>query len=1222
MFSKRCFLVLAVVLLALSACKFRLSPADRQPSAETPAGPAVGQGSREQVPTATVPPLATATYTPAPAATATPQPTITPRFILSTPTPTETPSPRLALATPQPTVEPTRVAPEGNLPAPPDRGPLPALWTEIEFRARNRVFEQPQGALNLAPGPAPAGTYQGRDLALDAGSSVVYVLGRCGPFSLSDTVVPPTCISAFDLAQDRVLPPGAVQLPSYVQGEGRLYVAGETLYLHRRWSGVLHALDRETLTVRETISDVYGIALDKGNVPGVGATGMGAPYIVTPDGLSRLGTNLPPRFVARRYGDSPVEMAFADGQVYVLTDTALQVYDANLTLEATIQNPEGRLSSLTHDEGKRRLYVGSYDGLYELDLRNNELVKTPADVVNALGLAVDVTGGRAFVLTSRSGDWYGGTDVVAVDTTSWRTERLFETRSGQLRDLVYDGARGRLLVASTDDHALIPIDLASGEAGPRLPLGIEVIEAIVSPADDRLYVSDSAGWIHVLDRRTYADIGRVYGGRYISLDAGHGRLYAGDERVPAVTAFSTASLTVERTFPQPGKPRANPSTGEVVIVNRKFYVYDGATGKATGDLQPGIGEPLPECLGCYYTVAHEVTIDAQRGLTATITYTPWPGKPGPGESIDYDPASGRAYYALLTGGYVRYTSLAVYPDLGRLQARDQPVLTLEGLGGDIRLDPPARRLYVARDNMLFVLDSETLNRVGRLDTDGLSPRWTPTIAAVDGELGRLYTPRGSELLVWTRTGGAPPPSLPPEPMTVTNTVASILPSPNYAMDGTLLATIDGRLARSTDRGQTWVRLRGGLPEVEMYLYFASATFSPDYANDRRIFVGVHLGDTHGEGVYCSEDGGDTWAWCGAGLYDLRVSRVVPSPAFAQDRTLIAYARTQSGEAVYRSADAGGHWQLVLRQTDFSTPRLPRPEELFPRATYLPQFRCDYQGACERSDDGGGIWTPMGTGGVQLDRYVASALSPHYVQDDMVYFLTESGLYRVRGGHGHDDRNQVWSISTLPIMDGRDYLRSWASLAVAATGKDAHDLFLGSAAGEFYRFAASDLPWAEVAPVKVPPTIAPLPTACVPAIDPRLQGIIQVDLEALGCAVAPGEETGAAFQPFERGRMFWREDLLRIYVLQEDGPWASYEDTWTPELQAPDLVPPQGLYRPVRGFARVWVLNLGGPPSPIGWGTAPERGYVMVVQPFARGLLFSGADDEVYALYDDGTWEKL
>jgi DNA-binding beta-propeller fold protein YncE len=1049
--------------------------------------------------------------------------------------------------------------------------------------------------------------------------------------------IPSRCISTLDLDDDRVRSPGAVELPAGIRGEGRLYVAGDTLYLHRPWAGALYVLDAGTLGVRETISDVYGIALPETDLSAPGAAAGRMPYVVTRDGLSRLGSDLAGRPVARRYEDSPVELAAAGDRVYVLADGALQIFDADLAPVAAVQEEGVILRGLVLDRENRRLYVGSYAGLYALDLATGRLSKTSADVGNVWGLAVDPAGQRLFALTTRSGDWFGRTDVVAIDLEGGRTWTLWSTHGGRLTDLVYDANGQRVLVASPEDHALIPIGVppggpanvapgqsseeAAGTVGQRLPLGIEVVEAIVSTVTDRLYVSDSAGWVHVLDRRSYEALGCVYGGRHISLDETHDRLYAGDERVPVVSAFDARSLELQRVLSQAGKPRANPSTGEVVIVNRKFYVYDGASGQPAGELLPSadvsrpFGEPPAECPGCYYTIAREVTVDAQRGLTATTTYTPWPGKPGPAESIDYDPATGRAYYGLLTGGYVRYSSTALYADLSRLQARDRPVLYLEGLGGAVRLDPAARRLYVARNNMLFVLESESLNRVGRLYVDGPGAPWTPAVAAVDGELGRLYLPRGGRLAVWARTGGALPSPLPAEPWTVTQTVASILPSPNYAADGTLLADIGGRLARSTDRGATWQALRGGLPRFGDYPYGVDAAFSPAYATDRRMFAGIHVGDTHGEGVYCSEDGGDTWVSCSDGMYDLRVTRVVPSPNFGQDRTLVAYARTESGEAVYRSADGGDGWRLVVRQTSWGTPPLPRAEELFSvQGQRPPQFRCDYQGACERSDDGGETWMLLDTGGVRLDRYVAHALSPHHARDGTVYFLTESDLYM------YNDRSQAWSVSTSPLFHERGLGEHLTGLAAAATGRDAHDLFLGSAAAEFYRLAASDIPWAAVAPAQVSPADTPSPTPCVRVVDPRLQEIAQTDLAALGCAMASARETGAAFQPFEQGRMFWREDLERIYVLHQDGTWAGYEDTWTPEQGGPDLSPPQGLYAPVRGFGRVWSLELEGPPSSIGWGIAPERGYAMLVQPFARGLLLTAFDGELYALYDDGTWE--
>ena len=397
--------------------------------------------------------------------------------------------------------------------------------------------------------------------------------------------------------------------------------------------------------------------------------------------------------------------------------------------------------------------------------------------------------------------------MVSIDTATWEIETLYSTLDGQIPSLALDAPRQRLLLVSQNDHALIPINLRSGQIAPRLSIGTQPVEVIVDPERNQLFVSDSAGWIHVLDRRTYAPLQRLYGGRHISLDAKAEKLYAGDARLPQVQAFDLNTLERVQAFSQPGKPRANPARGEVVIVNRRFHVFDGETGEEREDLVPGIGDPPQECPGCYYPIGIDIAIDARRGLTATTIHMPRPGKPSARESIEYDPATGRAYYSLLTGGYVYFSSISVYPDLGQLQDNAQPVLRLGGLSGFIALDPAARRLYVTRGRFLHILDSETLYQVGRIDAE----TWTPEILSVDADLGRLYAAHGSRLAVWTQSGGEIPPLPPHEPAVITGTVSALYVSPTYAQDQTLLATVGGRLCRSTDGGQSWVRLRGGLP---------------------------------------------------------------------------------------------------------------------------------------------------------------------------------------------------------------------------------------------------------------------------------------------------------------------------------------------------------------------------------------------------------------------------
>jgi photosystem II stability/assembly factor-like uncharacterized protein len=1136
--------------------------------------------------------------TPAPTPRATPSPTAGIQRQAATPTPTLTRTPIPPPATPTPS--PTASAVE--LPPLPDDGPLPAPWTEIDLAHRNQGFDK-----TLVSQSA----YYPTALAFDGEAALLYVLARCRADTLYEEFH--LCIASFDLETDRVRQTTAVP-DGY---EGKLLLAADALYLYRPWAGDLYALDRQTLAAGEAISDVLAVAFD----------GEETTYAVTQEGLARLRPDPAVRPQETSFADSPIAMAADSERVYVLGYEALKVFSADLAPLATIDFQAKSPRSLALGGERGQVYVGCASGLYALDVETHRLapvstaLENGQEVTGIEKLALDAAGARLYALAYRPGDWFGGTDVIAIEVESGQARTLFSALSGRFADLSLDEERGRLLILSSDDHALIPIALEastpSSRVQPRLPLGIEVGEAIVDPAADRLYVSDSAGWVHVLDRRTYAEVGRVYGGRHIGLDAVHQRLYAGDPHLPAVTVLDAGSLSVERTIPQPGKPRANPATGQVIVANRRFYVFDGASGEASGELLPGIGQPPEEFPGGYYTIAQEVVIDARRGLTATTTYTPWPGKPGPRESIDYDPDSGRAYYALLTGGYVHYSSIATYSDLGSLQERDVPLRYLEGLSGYIRLDPAARRLYVARGDVLFVLDSETLNRLGRVRTAG----WTPAVAAVDGELGRLYIPHNSALQVWTREGAAPPAPPPPDPpfatVTITGTVTAITPSPNYARDRTLLATIQGQLCRSTDGGETWQSLRGGLPEYDMYGYAIDAAFSPDYANDRTLFAAISLGDTLGEGVYCSTDGGETWQPRSNGLYDLRAYQVVLSPDYARDRTLWAYARIQRGEALYRSANGGDNWELVVRQTSPNTPPLPRPEELFFAAQYPPQFKCDYDGACQRSDDGGETWARFDTGDVRLDRLVVYALSPHRAADGVVYFATESDLYRYQEGTG------TWSRCTLPIFGDRDYTRALTSLATAATSEGEHVVFIGSFGGEFFCLAASDLPWQEVRPAPAVTRQPPTPTPCTGAVDERFQ-VDDTELpDELGCAVEAGVGTLVAFQPFESGVMFWRQDERQIYVLQGNGTWIGYEDTWVegqPEAD-PNLVPPEGLYQPIHGFGKVWREQLGGPAAQIGWATQREYAFDTVIQVFSGGLLIKGDADTLYALYYGGRWES-
>jgi hypothetical protein len=88
----------------------------------------------------------------------------------------------------------------------------------------------------------------------------------------------------------------------------------------------------------------------------------------------------------------------------------------------------------------------------------------------------------------------------------------------------------------------------------------------------------------------------------------------------------------------------------------------------------------------------------------------------------------------------------------------------------------------------------------------------------------------------------------------------------------------------------------------------------------------------------------------------------------------------------------------------------------------------------------------------------------------------------------------------------------------------------------------------------------------------------------------------AEQPFQRGRMFWLEPIDQVWVMVETEPglgiWHVYEDLFEegdPELDE-SLVPPTGLFQPVRGFGLIWRTGEDLRTN-MGWATDVEVGFV-------------------------------
>jgi hypothetical protein len=108
-------------------------------------------------------------------------------------------------------------------------------------------------------------------------------------------------------------------------------------------------------------------------------------------------------------------------------------------------------------------------------------------------------------------------------------------------------------------------------------------------------------------------------------------------------------------------------------------------------------------------------------------------------------------------------------------------------------------------------------------------------------------------------------------------------------------------------------------------------------------------------------------------------------------------------------------------------------------------------------------------------------------------------------------------------------------------------------------------------------------------------------------------------------MLWRQDVNLIYGLGPDRLWFFTGDTWRDGLDPSDdpaIIPPNGLYQPVRGFGKVW-RERPGVREALGWATAEEQGFTAVIQEFSGGTVWqdAGGEGQVILLNDSSYFSR-
>lgn len=134
-------------------------------------------------------------------------------------------------------------------------------------------------------------------------------------------------------------------------------------------------------------------------------------------------------------------------------------------------------------------------------------------------------------------------------------------------------------------------------------------------------------------------------------------------------------------------------------------------------------------------------------------------------------------------------------------------------------------------------------------------------------------------------------------------------------------------------------------------------------------------------------------------------------------------------------------------------------------------------------------------------------------------------------------------------------------------------------------------------------------------------------ERVGLPTANSASVGGSYLAFERGWMLWRGDSRTVYVLFNEDPliWYAFADGWVDGME-PGGGPAEkaGLFKPMRGFGKIWVEN-PEVQRRLGFAlSANETGGMLAVQQFERGLLIASnlGTPSVYALYQNNLFERI
>ena len=868
------------------------------------------------------------------------------------------PSPPTVMASPSPTLPPVSTTPADS------DAPWPAFLRE----------------LNL--GIAAGNSYGPRALAIHPGLDRLYVRTRSPDYDA------PGQVTVLDRSSGQVLAVVETGLDSYADGALAVDTKRGRVYAVNAGDATCSIFEADTLEPMTTLMGVDLVALDEdgGRLYVAGLAGLRVLDAGQYDVLQDIPTYYASRFLAMAV--EPIEgriyLAYQDDDGYVLGQ-----YDAHSLEELASTRLAGQPGELVPDPNRDRAYLTLDDGERSLlwvvagDGRSVD-ERDLGEWMQKNHLALDPEGDRLFV----GREVYDNNGITVLDLESWQEVADIPLELAP-NALSWDAQAGQLWVSHTYADRISGLDVEEGKTLTVFPTALDLVSLAVDPERGYVYVTDTAGRLHVLDSETDRELTTLPGEGRISVDSRHARLYTGGEGAERVRIFDTDALQQTGEIQTTAKPVADAYHGGLYLVQAGVYMASLETMTVTA----AISDTLPEYPGYSPNpAAIDAVVDPGSGRLFAIVNNGVPGSNNGNYLYVYEPVT---YERVLTDTERSPNYVDVDPNTGRayvsrihLAGRSTSLLEdgreytarLDAVFGALRVDPGLGSVYLTasgnEEGTLMVLDAEDLDVLGSVPIPaGFSLR------ALDPQRHLLYlATQDGRVQIWAATGGelAAPAEL---------TTADVATEEIYRLflgpGDTPLFT--GSLYRSDDEGQSWQRINHGLPRRGV----SDLAVSPDFAQDETLFAATSATD-EGLGIWKSDNGGRSWHMSSHGLTDLAVGDLAISPGFAADRTLFATARRGG---LYRSTNSGETWQWL---TDRYLPQEPYPQA--PLGVFLsPTYAQDrtlfvlHEGV-HRSLDGGETWDQSFTDMSSL------ALSPEFARDQtLLGWSGQGGVLRSTDG---------------------------------------------------------------------------------------------------------------------------------------------------------------------------------------------------------------------------------